>query len=295
MSKLIPVQYHNKHYPEEIVPTIREVAGHFDKNSIDASGEYSLHTEYSYMGRDLDSPLIRRFPTIQTEQRRGIPKLWATDEWASEFAQFIEALVDGGQPPRIVEVHPPFDDVLPTAAEFVSRYAIFEEAITSRYPSVAILIENRYGSQYNRGRFLISLADDVLELCEVLDSTELRLDFALDVPQVISAHGGAPTMTEHKLDEIFATLRRCRHRIRGIHMWGKRTSSRGARVTHAGDLNSYFDGNAKLKQHYLEGLYELLDDGRTRYFVPEVNSKTNDLVSIVRDMEAVGFSFGGAT
>ena len=39
MSKLIPVQYHNKHYPEEIVPTIREVAGHFDKNSIDASGE----------------------------------------------------------------------------------------------------------------------------------------------------------------------------------------------------------------------------------------------------------------
>ena len=38
-------------------------------------------------------------------------------------------------------------------------------------------------------------------------------------------------------------------------------------------------------------LYNILNDGNTRYFVPEVNSKTVDLESIVSDFIDTGFKF----
>jgi hypothetical protein len=289
------VQYHSKRYPPEIATTIREVAAHLDKSSIDASGDYSMHTEYSYAARDLDSELLRRFNSLCTSQRRGIPMLWTSDGWAREFADFLDALVDGGRPPRIVEVHPPFRESVASIDAFLDRYAIFEDTLTERFPSVAIWLENRHGTHLPGGQFLVSNVQDLVDLSRMLDATKLRLDLALDVPQVISGMGGALSMTEERLRKMFSELGRCRHRIRGIHMWGKRRSSRGARAAHVGDLNSYFEGDAELKQTYLECLYDLLNDGRTRYFVPEVNSASDDLVSIVRDMEAAGFKFSGVT
>ena len=60
---------------------------------------------------------------------------------------------------------------------------------------------------------------------------------------------------------------------------------------HVGNLDSYFEGNKTMKQPFLEGLYDLINDGITRYFVPDVNSGGQDVASIVRDLISVGFSF----
>lgn len=39
-------------------------------------------------------------------------------------------------------------------------------------------------------------------------------------------------------------------------------------------------------------LFDLLDDGKSRFFVPEVNSGDEDLRRIVEDLTGVGFGMG---
>jgi hypothetical protein len=39
-------------------------------------------------------------------------------------------------------------------------------------------------------------------------------------------------------------------------------------------------------------LFDLLDDGRARFFVPEVNGGDEDLRRIVEDLVSVGFEMG---
>ena len=58
-----------------------------------------------------------------------------------------------------------------------------------------------------------------------------------------------------------------------------------------GDLTTYFEGNDSLKPLFLSELHLLLDDGHNRCFVPEVNSKAEDLHSIVKDLESAGITF----
>lgn len=54
--KLIPVKYSNLSYPNEIKPRIQEVAGHFDILELSVQlPSYSLHTEYSYSERTMNS------------------------------------------------------------------------------------------------------------------------------------------------------------------------------------------------------------------------------------------------
>jgi hypothetical protein len=60
---------------------------------------------------------------------------------------------------------------------------------------------------------------------------------------------------------------------------------------HIGNLDTYFEGNKAMKQLFLEELQDLMNDGLTRYFVPEVNSGDQDVASIVNDLISVGFSF----
>jgi len=73
MACLIPVQYHKCRYPEDIKPTISEVAGHFDKTKIEITGEYSLHTEYSFTGRKFESSIIQKYHSICRVNKNGIP------------------------------------------------------------------------------------------------------------------------------------------------------------------------------------------------------------------------------
>ncbi len=49
-----------------------------------------------------------------------------------------------------------------------------------------------------------------------------------------------------------------------------------------------------MKECFLVGLHNLLNDGLPRFFVPEVNSN-QDVAAIVMDLQSIGFKFQGST
>lgn len=85
--------------------------------------------------------------------------------------------------------------------------------------------------------------------------------------------------------------------VSSTHIWGSgRPRNRGKSITkiigapHSGDFNTYFDNDEKVKNCFLQEIYKLFDDGKARYFVPEVN-KTNYVQSIVNDLSNAGIKF----
>lgn len=72
---------------------------------------------------------------------------------------------------------------------------------------------------------------------------------------------------------------------------GEKESENGRRLVHMGDLNSYFMYDMDFKKTFLEFIFDTFNDGIDRYFVPEVNSGSEDLISIVNDLREVGFKF----
>lgn len=290
MPKLIPVQYHKKTYPANINPSISEVAGHFDVVTISTGNSFSLHTEYSYGKRKLNSPLIRRFSALTQAHRDRVPQLWLNEVWSREFAEFLFELTRGKEP-IVIEIHPPFSDYTLTIHDFLNRYEIFEEKIRTKWPLTKILIENRSGTIYRGGKFLISRGKDLLSLVEEISENNLSLKIALDFPQLFSAYGGPQNLESEGIGYILHRLSIIRSQIAGIHLWGKRRSASGRFISHNGDLNSYFENDAKMKEVFLTGIYNLFDDNKYRFFVPEVNSSSEDLHSIVHDLELAGFEF----
>jgi hypothetical protein len=292
-SALIPVSYHRHAYPAPIRPGIQEVACHFDVREISPSIAYSLHTEYSYGKRSLDSELIRPFPHLMTSHKKQVPQLWASEAWALEFSQFIFAVTDGHEPPSIVEIHPPFSDYCDSLDDFLDRYLLFEEELMARFPDIRILLENRSGTIYPRGRFVVSTPENILALTALQAFQDSQLGLTLDLPQLLTAVGGPDKLNETDISIALETLRPCRNRIHGLHLWGKKRSIKGRWVAHAGDLDTYFDNDSKKKDAFLKSLRKLLDDGVPRYFVPEVNSSDDDVASIVTDLINAGFEFVG--
>lgn len=155
-ARLIPVQYHKRKYPEDIVPSCQEIAAHFDSKIIEPRMNYSLHTEYSYGKRKFDSALIKEFENLISSSRKGIPQLWFNRQWADEFFDFLKRLVGQNKSPEIIEVHPPFSDYQKTVDGFLCVYETFEKKIIEEWPNTNIFIENRAGSTYSGGGFLIS-------------------------------------------------------------------------------------------------------------------------------------------
>jgi hypothetical protein len=90
--------------------------------------------------------------------------------------------------------------------------------------------------------------------------------------------------------KLLEDTKQFRQHIGAIHLWGKKFSSTGRKVSHCGDLNSYF-GNVEIKEHFLTAFRECFDDGITRKMVLEVNSGNDDLQSIVSDLQRVGIKF----
>lgn len=290
MSLLIPVQYHKRRYPEGINPYIQEIAGHFDVKGLYVEKEYSLHTEYSYGKRKFDTDLIREFYVLRTEHKRGVPQLWKDKEWSIEFADFIFKLTESKRQPKIIEIHPPFNDYYNDVNGFIESYKYFEDIIKNKYLNTTILIENRCGSIYSGGKFLVMDKDDIINLSNRMDKADIDLKITLDIPQLFTAHH----ISKHKIDEmirILKSIKNIRHNIHGLHLWGKRKSENGRRVAHIGDLNSYFIHNQEIKNSFLENLLDVFNDQIKRYFVPEVNSNDTDLDSIVNDLLSVGFEF----
>lgn len=293
MALLIPIKYHHRKYPKEIHADIQEVPAHLDVISVRPINNYSLHTEYSSPQRRLNSIVLQRFDTLRTANIAGVPQLWFNARWAEEFAGFIEAIVGENPPPLLIEIYPPYKDYCSSVEQFSEIYCAFENRISSIYPRTEILIENRFGTRYKSGRFLISSYQDVGDLVSYLYKVGLRLGIVLDIPQLISQMGDVPRLSEGRLNDMFITLRSCRKRIRSIHLWGKRRGGNGRLGVHIGNLDTYFEGNKTMKQLFLEELHDLMNDGLTRYFVPEVNSGDQDVASIVNDLLSVGFSFQG--
>jgi len=287
MGCLIPIQYHNCRYPNYIIPMIKEVASHFDVKGIIVDGDYSLHTEYSFTKRKFDSDIITNYECIAKANKRGIPKLWYSKEWSLEFVDFLRDITQDLKDPRIIEIHPPFSDYS-NIKSFIDFYRQFEQKLETLFPEAIILIENRCGTRYSGGNFIVSSIEQVLELTNEIDKQNIRLKITLDIPQLFTAHN--ITRVDMMYD-LFKKLKTIRHFIIGIHLWGKSKNNRGVRVAHVGDLNSFFNGDTAFKEEFLEYMYDVFNDKIHRFFVPEVNSNSEDLHSIVNDLLKTGFRF----
>ena len=275
------VKYHNKEYPAHIPLSCEELTSHLDVSEIQVELPfYSLHTEYSYGKRNFTSKLYEKNSELIRAQKNGVPQLWKSEQWALDFAEFIIKITNGNAAPTVIEIHPPFDDYTDTMETFVKRYKVFENRIIEKFPNVQLLIENRCGSVYQGGKFLLSKLDDFFKLSQIIDSQKLRLRFAFDIPQLYTAHH-----CENKNSDIYFRLlqgiARIRDNIAGVHLWGKRNSPTGRKVSHCGDLRSYFDYDDKIVDGFLKEFVLLLADGQKRKLVLEVNSGNEDLLSII--------------
>ena len=278
------VKYHNQEYPQGIPLHYEEIAAHFDVSSITPQMPYSLHTEYSYGKRNLTSNLLTGLDELKNSNKNGIPQLWKSKKWSSEFAEYIVRLANGFDFPRIIEIHPSFSDYTENLNVFVERYKMFEARITNTFPKTEILIENRCGSVYQGGKFILSKMDSILSLSQLIDEYKLKLRFALDFPQLFTAHD-ISLKNSDKYSELVNELKTIRHNIAGVHLWGKRKSDTGRKVAHCGDLNSYFEYDDKSKNEFLESFIELFNDNVVRKLVLEVNSSNDDLLSIIADLQ----------
>lgn len=291
MSLLIPVKYNNRGYPSNITPKIQEVAGHFDKKRIAPKLAYSLHTEYSFGKRELKSALIENFNTLSTSHKDFVPQLWFNIKWAEEFIEFIQRLVGDNKPPKIIEIHPAFDDYCKSIADFIKIYEIFEKGILTVFSDVEIVIENRFGSRYRKGNFLISTAEDLFELHQLINTKKLKLRIVLDFPQLFTSYRLTTGLfTREKIESVIQSVTYFRESISGIHIWGKKKYGNKIARAHMGNLDTYFE-DENLKEDFLRCVFSLLDDGKPRYFVPEVNSNDKDLAIIVQDFIKFGFKF----
>lgn len=291
MSIFIPIEYDGRKYPKDISSKIKEVAGNFDVPYIRPLKEYSLHTEYSYGKRKFNTSLISNFKTIRESHKNFIPKLWTSRRWAEEFGDFIIRLVSDNRPPKIIEIHPPFNDYCKSIEEFVEIYEVFEGRISDTYPEADIFIENRYGSHYKGGKFLISNITDLESLCESIDKHGLKLRIVLDFIQIFSSYNLGPRkFTAEKIRSTVKSIYPIRDKINGIHLWGKKDYGKNRFIPHMGNFDTYFLQN-DLKDVFLKELYKLLEDSKYRYFVPEVNSSDLDLWSIIEDLKEKGFRF----
>lgn len=280
------VKYHTQSYPTDIPLRIEECAAHLDITSVDADLRYSLHTEYSYGKRKLDSALLTNFPALVGAHKDGVPQLWKDEQWAAEFAQFVFALA-GGATPAVIEVHPPFGDYTDFDS-FIRSYSVFERLITERFPEVDLLIENRCGSVYKGGRFLVSKSQEVETLCNLIVQHGLRLKIAYDVPQIYTAHN---VKKQSQFIDLLHQAEAFREQIGGVHLWGKRKSETGRKVAHCGDLTSYFEGDMETKALFLQQFNKCFDDGICRKMVLEVNSGNEDMLSIITDLRENGVVF----
>lgn len=170
----------------------------------------------------------------------------------------------------------------------MQKSQVFEQEFMSTLPGTKELLENRSGSKYRGGRFLISRIGDIIALIEKVQKRGLRLRLALDIPQLFSAHDRAAT-SDAKMAKLLRKLTDAAGYVQGLHLWGKRRNTRGAE--HSPRRGLKFDYDERLKQAFLSEIYAVFDDGVERYLVLEVNSGKEDMLSILDDLLEAGFTF----
>lgn len=291
--KLIPVKYHNKDYPDVVIPQLIEVAGNIDSEQLEVNVPYSLHTEYSYLKRTFASQLLDGLEELKKAQIDGIPQLWKNTAWSEEYAVFIERLIGTSLSPEVIEIHPPFKDYCMDFETFWERFTAFYRYIHNKFPAAKILIENRCGTMYSKSPFLLSSCSDMLKFCQFLSDKNSELGVIVDYPQLFSAE--KIKMDNVKIDKILAfnnSLKSYADIIGAIHLWGKRKSKKSDRWSpHSGDLNTFFSFDEDKKSAFLESIKDTFYDEKERYFIPEVNTSEMDLQSIINDLIKYNFEF----
>lgn len=138
MTQLIPVKYRLYTYPAGITPRIQEIAGHLDKTDIHPHLPcFSLHTEYSFGKRSLNSAQLEPYPELRQRQVNGVPQLWHSARWAKQFAEFLQTLC-GKNVPTVIEIHPPFGDYT-NLTHFFAVYITLSMA--DRFPSPPVRVD----------------------------------------------------------------------------------------------------------------------------------------------------------
>lgn len=263
---------------------IKELAAHFDKEKINPHGPYSLHTEYSYGKRNFDTEIVSHYPDLTNSERKGVPQLWSSIRWANAFAEYIIELTRGSIPPTIIEIHPPFDDYC-TLNEFIERFGSFSDKLRTVFPNTDIVIENRSGTIYSGGKFLVSKAVEIIGLCERIFDDNLDLRIVLDFPQLLTAEKiDTLNFNREKYRAVIESLHDYQSLVKGVHIWGKKKNASGRWVSHSGNFDTYFGENDESKSCFLAGIHRICDDDTVRYLVPEVNSGTDDLEAIICDL-----------
>jgi hypothetical protein len=308
MVKFIPVKYSSKNYPLDIKPKIQEISAPFvtENLKIDKNIPYlSLHTDPGFpWKRDkiLSSKLLAEFPTIKSNfTNYNISKLWINKAWSKEFSGFLTRLTEGIERQRIkvIEIHPPFDSYCDSLESFLDIYAVFEEEVLKEFPSTIINIENRCTPDKSRkpGKFIISTSEDIINLSDLISKKNLKLQLVIDIPQLFTAHYKDEMLTEAMIRKALAPLKKIMNYVSSTHIWGSGapsmqvgSSTKRIGAPHSGDFNTYFDNDQTVKDCFLQEIYKLFNDGKARYFVPEVNS-TDKVQSIVSDLRNVGIEF----
>jgi len=305
MINFIPVRYANKDYPPDIIPKIQEITANFfnfikhKKNLQKTALPYvSLHTDPGYRGKKdmfLSSEVLNEFPIISKNVfnfgSSCVSKLWFNEKWSKEFSGFLVRLTEGIERQRIkvIEVHPPIDAYCDSLDTFLKIYAAFEEEVLKEFPSAIINIENRCNPDPKRkgGNFLLSTNNDIIKLSNLISKSALKLKLVVDIPQLLSEHCGNMLLSESEIKNVLAPIRDYRDFIKSTHIWGYNIKTQRP---HDADFDTYFNGDQKLKACFLQEICKLFDDGKARYFVPEVN-ETTKVQSIVNDLRRVGIEF----
>lgn len=206
-----------------------------------------------------------------------------SNEWASEFAYFILEITSTSNSPKVIEIHPPFKDYC-NIDQFVERYSIFMSTIHEKYKETEIVIENRVGTRYSGSNFLFSKMDDIIDLCNVIKEHNLDLKVVLDFPQLLTAEH-LDTLNFDMIKYNLCIDKLCNYSvfIAGIHIWGKKQGKNGTLTSHVGNLNTYFGNNDVSKNEFIKGISKVCNDGIQRYLVPEINSGSTDLESVIED------------
>lgn len=281
-SRLVLLRYGHQVFPGGVIPRMVEVPAHLDIQYINVSGDYSLHTEYASKPRKFNSPLLDGLDFLKASHRKEVPELWASLEWAQEFAVLVSRLVARNPAPSQIEIHPPFCSTTPTIDTFLESYEVFEQAILAAYPDCQIVLENRTGTKHS-SKFLMSGSDSILAMGQALQQTRLKLGIALDVPQMFTASFGTKHLVGLEGLPLIERLMPIHDRIHTLHLWGRSTGG-GA---HGGGLDGLFDGNTDGKRASLQALRNVINDGDPRHLVIEVR-RAADVAAIIQDLEQVG-------
>ena len=254
------------------------------------------------------------------------------EEYANKIGNFLTKngfKSENGHAPKlkIVEIHPPLKGKLDDYSKFLGYVKVFE-GVLRKYVSYEfeILLENRHEKPGQVS--LVATSEDFVKLDRVIKENKnagsfTDLGFIIDFPQLFESEGltfqhdpGSSNSQEwfgidskayyEKIEKIFSNLYEVRNNIKEIHLWGKCKRVSEIQQPHEGDLNSYFAGSLcddrhrndiseeklSMKNDFLDRLYKLLDDGRKRYFLPELTfGDEKDLVSIVKDLQDKKFIF----